>query len=357
MAVAAEKQRVEMLLAAMTANRVLNLWGRVDPRSIRPSWAEVAPALYTIVTAAQGETARSADPYLVGVAAAQEAVTLAETPVNPRGFAGVASDGRSLEGALLTGPLTALAAIGAGAAVEDAMDAGRNALRVMVLTQVADAARASVNVSMFLHDPDELPEGVQRGPRGRLYAQDGNGRQRPYFRPKSYVRMVQPGACSRCIILAGVRYKRAQAFLRHPDCHCAHIPVDENLADVPETDPKEYFDSLSPAQQDKAFTKAGAEAIRAGADMNQVVNARRGMTYAGTSSDGTHRGQKLASPFTSEGVTKRGLFGVTQTEFKKTSESRYTRAVQRRLTPEEIFRRAPNREEAIRLLKQNAFIF
>lgn len=357
MAVAAEKQRAEMLLAGRTANRVLNLWGRVDPRSIKSSWAAVAPALFTIVAAAQAETARSADPYLVGIAAAQEAVSLGEAPVNPSGFSGVASDGRSLQGALLTGPLTALASIASGAAVEDAMDAGRNALRVMVQTQVADAARASVNVSMFLRDPDVLPDNVKRGPRGRLFSYDDNGRQFPYFRPKSYVRMVQPGACSRCIILAGVRYRRAQAFLRHPDCHCAHIPVDEDLDDVPETNPKEYFDSLSPAQQDKAFTKAGAEAIREGADMNQVVNARRGMTYAGTSSDGTRRGQALASPFTSEGVTKRGLFGVTQTEFKKTSESRYSRAVQRRLTPEEIFRRARSREEATLLLKQNAFIF
>jgi hypothetical protein len=357
MEVAAQQQRLEMLLAGRTANRALMLWGRVNPASIKASWGLVAPALYVAVARAQSEVAQQADPYLERIASAQDAVSLTEAPVNARGYTGVASDGRSLEGALLTGPLTALSGIAAGMSVADAMDAGRNALKAMVTTQVADAFRASSQVSMFMRDPDDLPDDVRRGKRGRLFVKDGNGRERPYFRPKFYVRMVQPGACSRCIVLAGVRYRRREAFNRHPNCHCTHIPVDENLADVPETDPKAYFDNLSPAEQDKAFTKAGAEAIRAGADMNQVVNARRGMSYAGVSSDGTHRGQKLASPFTTEGVTKRGLFGVTQTDFKKTPDSRYQRAVQRRLTPEEIFRRAKTREEAVRLLRENAFIY
>lgn len=354
---AAAQQRREILVAGRTANYALDLWSRVDPGAVKASWGVVAPALYLAVARAQAEVAAQADPYLVRVAAAQDAVSLTEAPVDPRGYAGVASDGRPLAGALLTGPLTMLSGIAAGASVADAMAAGRNALKVMVTTQVSDAFRVSSQVSMFMRDPDVLPDTVRRGSRGRLFVTDGNGRERPYFRPKFYVRMVQPGACSRCIILAGVRYKSQNAFLRHPGCACTHIPVDENLADVPETDPKAYFDGLSPAEQDKAFTKAGAEAIRAGADMNQVVNARRGMTYAGTSSDGTRRGQKLASPFTSEGVTKRGLFGATKTDFKKTPESRYTRAVQRRLTPEEIFRRAKSREDALRLLRENAFIY
>lgn len=341
MAVAAEQQRREVLVAGRTASRALELWGRVDPAAIKATWGAVAPALYLVVARAQAEVAAQADPYLVRVAAAQDAVTLTEAPVDPRGFTGVASDGRPLAGALLTGPLTALSGIAAGASIADAMAAGRNALKVMVTTQVADAFRASSQVSMFMRDT--VPDIVKRGPGGRLFVEDGDGRQRPYFRPKFYVRMVQPGACSRCIILAGTRYKRRDAFLRHPGCACTHVPVDENLADVPETDPKAYFDSLSAAEQDKAFTKAGAEAIRAGADMNQVVNARRGMSYAGVSSDGTRRGQK-ALPGTSEGATKRGLFRATSPSGQ-------------RLMPEEIFRVAPDRAEAVRLLRENAYIF
>lgn len=37
---------------------------------------------------------------------------------------------------------------------------------------------------------------------------------------------------------------------------------------------------MSAAEQDRIFTKAGAEAIRLGADMAQVVNARSGMYTA-----------------------------------------------------------------------------
>lgn len=351
---AAAQQRREILVAGRTANYALDLWSRVDPGAVKASWGVIGPALYVAVVRAQAEVAGQADPYLVRVAAAQDAVSLTDAPVDPRGYAGVASDGRPLAGALLTGPLTMLSGVAAGASVADAMAAGRNALKVMVTTQVTDAFRVSSQVSMFMRDT--VPDRVRKGPGGRLFVEDGNGRQKPYFRPRFYVRMVQPGACARCIILAGGRYKRAQAFLRHPGCACTHIPVDENLADVPETDPKAYFEGMSPAEQDKAFGKAGAEAIRAGADMNQVVNARRGMSYAGVSSDGTRRGQK-ALPGTTEGVTKRGLFGVSNGNFAKTPDSRYMRSATARMMPEEIFRIAPDRATAVRLLRENSFIF
>lgn len=357
MEVAAEQQRREMLLAGLTANRAATLWGRVNPRDIKGSWSVIAPAMGLLVAGAQARAVQQADPYLERIAAAQDAVSLSEAGVSARGFAGVASDGRALSGALLTGPLTALSAISTGVPVTDALAAGQNALKIMITSQVTDSFRVATQVAMFMRDPDELPDTVTRGPRGRLMVDDGNGRQKPYFRPKFYVRMVEPGACNRCIILAGSRYRRREAFRRHPNCHCTHIPVDENLADVPETDPKAYFENLSADEQNKAFGKAGAEAIRLGADMNQVVNARRGMTYAGTASDGTHRGLKPANPFTTEGVTKRGLFGVSNGNFAKTPDSRYMRSTTARLMPEEILRTAPNREEAIRLLRANSFIF
>lgn len=355
--VALANQRRARLRAGLAANRALALWESMDPRNIGSSWAHIAPAVYLQVAAAQAAAAADADPYLVSVARANDAVSFTEGAVSSAGFTGVASDGRTLQGALLTGSVTALQAIGAGMAPVDALITGGAALKAMVTTQVADANRVATQLSMFMRTPDDLPDYVTKGPRGRLFATDANGRQRPYFRPRFYVRMVNPGACSRCVILAGVRYRKADAFNRHPGCGCTHIPVDENLDDVAPTDPKVFFESLSPAEQDKKFGKAGAEAIRLGADMNQVVNARRGVSYAGVSADATKRGQKLLTPFTTEGVTKRGLYGVTQTKFKKTDESRYTRAVTARLMPEEIIRRAGSREEAIRLLKRNAFIF
>lgn len=71
------------------------------------------------------------------------------------------------------------------------------------------------------------------------------------------------------------------------------------------------------------FGKAGAEAIRSGADMAAVVNARRGMY---TAADGRK--------YTREAATRRRL----------------------RLMPEQIFREAKDRDDAIRLLRLHGYI-
>lgn len=108
------------------------------------------------------------------------------------------------------------------------------------------------------------------------------------------------------------------------NCDCRHIPTAEDHAGSLVTSPRRYFDSLSAAEQDQAFTRAGAQAIRDGADISQVVNARRGMTSAGTTTASTTR----------RGVAERG-----------------------RLMPEAIYRQAGNnRDEAIRLLKQHGYL-
>lgn len=103
-------------------------------------------------------------------------------------------------------------------------------------------------------------------------------------RPKvtGYVRMVSPGACSRCIILAGKRFLWNQGFQRHPNCNCRHIPAAEALAGDMTTDPYAHFKSLSEAEQNRVFGRAQAKAIRDGADIYRVENIRmRGMSVAG----------------------------------------------------------------------------
>ena len=97
---------------------------------------------------------------------------------------------------------------------------------------------------------------------------------------EGYVRQITAGACSRCAILAGRFYRWNEGFDRHPNCNCEHIPTTRDNAGEVATDPREYFDSLDEAEQDRIFSKAGAEAIRMGADPVQVVNARSGMTTA-----------------------------------------------------------------------------
>ncbi|MEX3563677.1 hypothetical protein VVR46_08090 [Corynebacterium phoceense] len=157
-------------------------------------------------------------------------------------------------------------------------------------------------------------------------------------RPRTkWIRLVRPPCCARCAILAGkVGYH--MDFKRHPGCDCDAIPLaewdDDETNDARRDwifDPNTYFDSLTEAQQDKIFTKAGAQAVRDGADINQVVNARRGMTTAGK-----------RPAYTLEGTTKRGVAASYLREsyrgyWKKLPGSRYQRFGQRRLTPEAIY--------------------
>lgn len=101
-------------------------------------------------------------------------------------------------------------------------------------------------------------------------------------RPKidGYVRQIQPGACSRCAILAGRFYRWNEGFDRHPNCNCEHVGTTREAAAELAQSPQEYFDGLSAEEQDRIFTKAGAEAIRLGADPARVVNVRAGMSRA-----------------------------------------------------------------------------
>lgn len=108
----------------------------------------------------------------------------------------------------------------------------------------------------------------------------------------------------------------------YPRCDCIHIPAREDSADDLRTDPKAYFDSLTAAEQDRLFTKAGAEAVRSGADMARVVNARRGMYEAGGRS------------YTTEAAGRRP-----------------------RLMPEQILREAgTDRAEALRLFRLHGYL-
>src|SRR5690606_6290429 len=96
-------------------------------------------------------------------------------------------------------------------------------------------------------------------------------------RVERYVRMVVGRhTCGRCVILAGKIYRTAEAFDRHPECDCEHIPVAENVAGDLTTSPGDYFDSLSDEELAATLgSKANAEAYRDGVDVNQLINAYR----------------------------------------------------------------------------------
>jgi hypothetical protein len=241
-------QRVS--LARATVRAVAALWRRTDPDRISGSWSGLARAAELLLFGAQREAAAAADEYVVGVLA-EQGVATTQVGIQPESFAGAASDGRDLRTLLYQPAITTLVAIRAGASTSRALTSGEAALRMIAGTQVADAGRAADQVA--------------------LVAQP---------RVTGFVRMLNPPSCSRCAILAGRRYEWKAEFLRHPLCDCIAVPAAEDAADDLRTDSKAYFASLSAAEQNRIFTKAGAEAIRDGADIARVVNARRGMYTA-----------------------------------------------------------------------------
>jgi hypothetical protein len=246
-------------------------------------------------------------------------------PVNRDAYTGVASDGRSLSG-LFAQPLIGLfASLVGGMRPARAIDASRFALDEIVTTQIQDVARVSEQVSLAV---------------------------KPEF--AGYLRTVEPGACGRCIILAGRFYKWNEGFLRHPKCRCDHRPL--TRASDPQS-PQELFEKMSPADQARAFTKSGAEAIRLGADPGLVVNARRGMSTA--AGNRLSRREVLGRQVytTTEGTTKRGLaYQRLGGKLQKSPGSRYRRTNVTRLMPESILEVATSREDAIRLLRLHAYI-
>jgi hypothetical protein len=128
-------------------------------------------------------------------------------------------------------------------------------------------------------------------------------------------------------VLAGKFFRWNTGFQRHPRCDCRHIPSKENIAGDVTTDPYEYFHSLSKIDQDKWFTPSGAQAIRDGSDIFQVVNSRRGLQPGGL--------------VTKEGTSRAGNFG---------------RGRPPRLTPEGIYSQGLPRDETLRLLERNGYI-
>lgn len=294
-----------------------SLWAEVDPAAISPSWAALLPVAVSALEEAQWKAAAAGADYVADSLAQQGRYTPPSAFADPDGFAGRTSLGAPLEAMLYVPAITTKTAIGRGMTASQALELGRNQLRRQAQTTVVDTGRAAGGVDVA--------------------ARPGAG----------FTRMLNPPSCGRCAVLAGRFYRWNAGFLRHPRCDCIHQPTYSEAAAAAEglmADPYEYFNSLSPAEQDRWFGAANAQSIRDGADLYQVVNAQRGMSYAGISADGTRRGQRALGT-TSEGTSRRGnaarLSGSTGG---------------RRLTPEEIYRRSTSREQALELLRENGYV-
>lgn len=291
--IAARRQATQAALARSTASAARAAWARIDRLSIGRSWLRLLAEPLALLVAGQLQAAQTADAYVAEALAAQGVATPAEGAVWGRSLAGVASDGRRLDTLLYQPAIETLTLIGAGASPSRALAAGALRLDMIVRTQIADAGRVATGIG--------------------IAARPGTG----------YTRVLTPPSCSRCAILAGKYYRWSMGFQRHPKCDCVHVPTTRGFSGGLVTNPRGYFDSLTAVEQNRIFTNAGAAAIRDGADIGQVVNARRGMTSAGTTTEAT--GRRGGAP-------------------------------RNRLMPEEIYRRAGSREEALALLREHRYL-
>jgi hypothetical protein len=264
-------------VARDASSNATEAWRQVDQQAISATWTAQLPAVVAAVTAAQAAAAE-----LAIVTTATPAVLVAGT------FAGASSSGQSLIGLLFQPAVSAMVGLATGSPAARVMAGSSVLLDAIVRTQVADAFRVAKGVAITAN-PD-------------FYG---------------YERFVHLPACGRCIVLAGRVYRWSQGFSRHPRCDCTMAPVthkqhrDANL----DNHPRALFDRMSTSQQDQRLGAANAAAIRDGADISQVVNAKSGMSTTDT---------KTAHVL--------------------------------RLTPEAIYKITNSREEAIGLLRQHGYI-
>lgn len=287
---------------------LLVAWGLLDPDDYQGSFTySVLPLLLAQLSAGQQQAADIGADFMDAAATAAGADQ--GPAVNRQAFAGVASDGRSLAG-LLTQPFVKLlSGLAVGVQRPVAQSIAINEIDLIAVTQLHDAARESEQVGLVAN-------------------REIHG----------YTRFVEPGACGRCVVIAGRFYRWNEGFKRHPRCRCGHRPWTRSSPRV--QDPRELFDSMTPEEQARAFTNAGAQAVRDGADPSRVINARKGMSTVQTSS-----GRNIAA--------RTDAFGqqvfTTRTLVKG-------RKAPPRLMPASIYELATDRADAIRLLRLHGFI-
>lgn len=301
-------------------------------RTWEQAWRDdVGPKVASVVTAGQEAAAAQSGRYVSEVLTELGVESKAVTALVPSAFGGAAGDGRPVES------LTYGAVIHAAKA--------QYAPEMVGLSQSEVEAQALAEAEAYIsHMAEAIMADAARA------AETAAIEMRPWL--TGYIRMIEPGACSRCAVLAGKFYLHNEGFLRHPKCRCVHVPAMETIPHDPQTNPNAYFDSLTPAEQDRIFTTAGAEAIRLGADISQVVNARRGMNTAQQNPrDWIPKGRIEAVTMfgrdvfvSTEGVTKRGVYG----------KNRGNKPV--RLMPESIVALGKDRDDVIRLLTVYGYI-
>jgi hypothetical protein len=291
--------RAASSLSATTVLAARRLWRQLGFGDFDEAWRTIGPQFVSLLTASQVAVGRAAAAYVPAVVDELGLPGDADGAASPTGLAGVASDGRTLDGLLYQPIVATRTALGQGVGLQDSLQVGRSVMDRIVTTQVADAGRAVQSVELTA---------------------------RP--RISGYVRALKLPSCSRCAILAGAHYRWNAGFKRHPGCDCYGIPSSENIAGDLTTDPRRAIE----AGQVHGLSQADTQAIKDGADPGRVINAQRGMSTT------VLDGRKLKT-------TTTGFHG----------RAKRSKAV--RLRPEGIYQLAGNdRAEAVRLLKAHGYL-
>lgn len=233
-------------------NEVRRLWRRMGD-DFDSSWRRVSPQVLAVIAEGQSQMALKALTYNHAVLEQLDIPDQPSGELVPDSLVGIASDGRRLESLAAQSVVTAKVAISEGATTRQALDSGGEWLQLMSQLQVADAARVAVGV----------------GTASRMNLA-GN------------IRVLNLPVCQRCAILGGRFYRWSKGFDRHPGDDCTMMPVKSQAQAVGDGvlfDPKAAYR----AGQIKDITEAQAKAIAEGAELQDVVNAYRGMSTTATS--------------------------------------------------------------------------
>jgi len=309
----ARDQRAEIGAAVSAAGR---LWRRMGA-DFDSSYALIERPLLAVLDMAQERVATGAMAYIPDVLAetGQTRALTARYDIDPAVLVGTAGDGLGTD-TLAYGAVTrAKAAVGTGYTTTAALASGGEFLSLAVGTLLSDTGRTAEKMAM---------------------------NARPVT---GWVRMLNPPSCGRCSILAGRREYSSAPMLRHPGCDCRAVPSSESVANDLTVDPRAYFDSLDEAGQARLMgSKANAQAMRDGADMNQLINAYR---RKGSVRSAQVYGRNVK--YTIEGTTRRGRAYSRMRGAGLTPRSP-------RLMPESIYQIATSKADADRLLRLYGWI-
>lgn len=322
----AREQRREIAAAVAAVRR---LWGRMGD-DFDASFAGIAPQLIAVLDVAQERVIAGATEYIPAVLAETAPGALAGRPeyaLQPWSLVGTAGDGNPTDTLAYEAVIHAKVRVSSGATALQALESSGQWLGTATATLLSDTGRTV--------------EKVEASAR----------------RAGTFVRMLQPPSCGRCVILAGRRTRRETAFQRHPGCDCRNIPAAESVAGDLTVNPREYLESLDDAGLAKALgSKPNARAYRDGADPAQIVNAYR---------NGIRKAQVYGRTvkYTTEGTTRRGLanWRMRQAQYiraggESKNGGRYRSLRAPRLMPESIYEIAESSADAQRLLRLYGWI-